>query len=334
MVYSEMPHAFEIPSSEASFYLPFLFEVLRQENLKPAPLFIESVKIVCEDANGNRFLMKQSRGTEGVIFAEAFPIIKEQNLPFRRLKLPEYRNIVPRDFIQDEVARHEEYILINFYDGTTFNDKWNEISAQGYGGRGLSPAFADKVLDLLDDLSLIDVSSITQLGLPTFNFVSWKNKNFPFMAEVITKREILNTQQIQYAETLMANPHLFEDSKTIFTNGDFYPRNIIELPNDKIVIIDWEGRQDYDNDQRTAPISVLENQIAFFFIHMWGNYAFQKRLIKGAVEKFEITAENLQAAILIKSLEQTIIWPDDLARRQAEIFTNALDINYIKDLMR
>jgi len=67
---------------------------------------------------------------------------------------------------------------------------------------------------------------------------------------------------------------------------------------------------------------------------MWGNTLFQSNLIKEAGRRFGLTAENLQAAILIKSLEQSMIWPDEVASHQIEIFNNALDISFVRNLLK
>ena len=68
---------------------------------------------------------------------------------------------------------------------------------------------------------------------------------------------------------------------------------------------------------------------------MWGNYPVQRRFLKQVKQKFNLTPENLQVAILIKSLEQSLAFGGGyLAIRQAEIFVNALEIGFIKDLIR
>lgn len=340
-----MPRAFEELGS-TNFNLPLIFEVLNKENLKPISPEIGGGKIVCEDIGGNQFLMKNCGHTEKIIFTNVLPAIRQQNLPFRRLQLPELRNIVSKKFQQNNIQKDQDFIFLKYYDETRFNDKWNEISALGYGGRGLDISVAEKIVDLIADFSLIDVPSLSIFNLPTFDYAIWKKQNLPYIANILIGRSIIDQSHIDKALSIFSFPNLFQHSKMILTNGDFYPRNLIELPDGKIAIIDWESRQDYEFeittngtvqnlvDQRNVPINYLENHLAFFFIHMWGNYAFQRHLIKSATKKFNLSSEDLQSAILIKSIEQALIWPDDLSRRQAEIFVNALETNFIKDLMR
>ena len=87
---------------------------------------------------------------------------------------------------------------------------------------------------------------------------------------------------------------------------------------------------------RNAFVNYLENHAAFLFVHMWGNYAFGKKLTKQLVERFKIEPRNLQAALLIKAMEQAYLWRGiwpTLPVDQAQILVNALDEQYIKDLI-
>jgi len=345
MNFNEMPRAFEELDS-VDFNLPLIFEVLNEENLKPISFEIGGGKIICEDISGNQFLMKSCGHTEKIIFTNVLPAIRQQNLSFRRLQFPELRNIISKKFQQNDVQKDQDFIFLKYYDGTRSNDKWNEISVLGYGGRELDVSMAKKIVDLIADFSLIDVSLLNTFKLPTFDYAIWKKQNLPFIAKILIGRKIIDQKHINKALAIFSSPNLFQHSKMILTNGDFYPRNLIELSDGKITVIDWEGRQNYKAetsvngatqnlvDQRNVLINYLENHLAFFFIHMWGNYAFQRHLIKSAAKKFNLSSEDLQSVILIKSIEQALIWPDDLSRRQAEIFVNALEINFIKDLMR
>lgn len=330
----EMPKYYKV-YSPPNIDLPVVNEILKQEELN---LVISDIKdkIVCVDNEGCKFLMKRCSETERKIYTSILPIIREQNLPFSILELPEFRSIVPaNNRIETSTSeKAQNYIFIKYYNGKKFNNSWDEISSVGYGGRGIVPTFSKKILNLIDDFALINIQSLLFSDLSTFKFTDWKNINLPFITEVLSKRNIVNKDQISKALKVLGASDIFSDSRMVLTNGDFYPRNLIELFSGKIVVIDWEGRKDYLGDQRNVLINYIENHLAFFFIHMWGNYSFQRGLVREASQKFDIRAENMQAAILMKSFEQCLIWPDDLARRQAEIFVNALDINFIKDLIR
>ncbi len=343
--YEDMPLAFE-KSNQEGIDDPYISEVLAEKGLKLILSDVGAGKAVCEDATGERFLMKYSSDVEKVMLFKVLPTIEKQNLPFRVLQLPELVTILRKSYDQEGTAKQPDFIFMKHIDGSKFNNRWDEVSSLGYGGRGVETDFATKVIDLIVDLSLIDTSSEDLFGLSTFDFDRWKKQNFPFLAEILLKRKLINQKHIDKASSILSSSSLFDGSKKILTNGDFYPRNLIELPNGKIAIVDWEGRQDYDfedkkggltqrvMDQRNSFINFVENHVAFFYIHMWGNPDFQRKFIRDASQKFGFTTENLQAAILIKSLEQALIWPDDLAGIQIETFMKVLDINFVKDLMK
>jgi len=326
--------------------IPTIFEILNKENLKPVPVLLEGDKIVCEDANGNKFLMKDCRGIERKVFESVLPAIEGQNLSFNTLQLPKHRNIVSVQITENGAQKQRDFIFINYYEGITFNSTWNETSPEGYGGRGIGNGIAEKAINLLENFSLVDVTSLSTFGLPTFDLANWKSQNLPLKAENLIKRGVVNKAQVDKAISILSSPSLFQNSPMIITNGDFYPRNFIELKSGKIVVIDWEGREDYHasieingsvqnfTSQRNALINYIENHAAFFFVHMWGNYPVQREFMKKVTTKFHLSPKNLQASIIIKSLEQSLAFGGGyLAVREAELFVNALEIDFINDLI-
>lgn len=317
------------PDNQPNPHKALFLNILNREKLNLIEPKIGRNYAVCQDSKGSKLFFKLCSNTEMKVITKLFPLIRKLGLQFEILELP--------DFTKTIQSNHLNFIIYPYFDGKRFNDEWSETKPTSGGGRGLDPNMANKVIDLMADLSLVDVSMFGNFDLPTFRFMDWKNQNLPFISEILIERNIVSQDQISKAKSILASRHLFENSKPIITNGDFYPRNLIEKSDGKLIIIDWESKQDYAEqdrtDMRTALVNYLENHIAFFFIHMWGNYRFQKSLISGSVKRFNLCAENLQAGILVKSLEQALIWSDDLARRQIEIFVNALDIGFVKDLM-
>lgn len=324
--------------------IPLIFEILTAENLQPILSHPEGGRIVCVDNAGNSYFMKDCRGIEEKMFNKIFPIIRAQNLTFSTLQLPDFKNIVSKTITQNGHQNKRDFIFINFYPGTTFNESWNEGSPHGYGGRGMDISFADKTLKLIEDFALIDLVPLSPFNLCTFNFSTWMNDIFPLLSTCLIQHQSLTQDHISKAAAILSSATLFNQSQIVLTNGDFYPRNFIELTSGKIAVVDWEGRekerirvnggtQSFDS-QRNAFINYIENHAAFFFVHMWGNHAIQKRFIKSVAQTFNLSPENLQAAILIKSLEQSATWAgSSLSQRQSEIFVHALDVNYINDLI-
>ena len=323
--------------------LPVVYKILQDEQLTPEAT-IENDKVVCSDTSGNKYIVKDCRGIEEKIFTEVFPAIKSMNLSFQILELPEHLKV--RSVVDKQGKESKKFIIIKFYEGTYFNEMWNELSALGYGGRSVDLNFSDKVVDLLEDFASIEVDNLIPYNLLTFNLDRWKTHNSPIEFKHFIENGILTDEQLRKGLTILNSPSLFQKSKMILTNGDFYPRNFIELSNGKTVVIDWEGRIDYEDTfslngntekftgQRNALINYIENHLAFFFVHMWGNDPLQKAVLKKATKRFNLSVDDIQAALIIKSLEQTHHFSKSfLALRQAEIFINALNQQYIKDLL-
>lgn len=266
------------------------------------------------------------------------------------MELPQHKKIV-RKVIGEEKSQEEfKFILINYYQGTYYNKSWNEYYPESLGGRGVDIGLADKSVKLIKDFSLINTKDLSEFDLLEFDFDRWKNENLPLMKRQLLQKGVISIKQISEAEKILNADGLFSGSEKILTNGDFYPRNFIELSNGKVVVVDWEGRVDYELDipvkngseklkgQRNAFINYIENHVAFLFVHMWGNYEFKRNFIKNASEEFNLSARDLQAALIIKALEQSFLWKDidratHLAVDQAQIFIDALNERYIEDVL-
>jgi len=169
------------------------------------------------------------------------------------------------------------------------------------------------------------------------------------MKQGLLQKKILSEEQVEKIKNILNSDGIFTHSNMILTNGDFYPRNFIELADGKIVVVDWEGRIDYkqpiqvgDNNkvfkgQRNAFVNYIENHVAFLFVHMWGNYSYRRSFLKKASDSFELSSSDLQAALIIKAMEQSYSWKDTklsyLAVDQAQILIDSLDIRYIEDMI-
>ena len=107
----------------------------------------------------------------------------------------------------------------------------------------------------------------------------------------------------------------------IVSNGDFYPRNLIKLPN-RVALVDWGYWPGY----RACFVDYLVNVGAFAFIHMWGNGLWQKEFVRRLRETFDIKLDDLRKAILIKSFEQAMFWTalPQLAQVQVNLFKMVL----------
>lgn len=320
--------------------LPIIYKTLIASGLEPVKIVSKSYPL-CRDTEGNQYFMKDCRGTEDKIFTKVFPEIKKMNLDFKVLVLPEKLEIANKDVMP---KASNQFIFIKYYDGNKFNKIWDEKTPVGYGGRGIDLGFSEKVIDLMKDFSSIDTKKLKKFKLPTFDFIKWKSHNLKYISKKLVSEKIITKDQVKRMTDILNQPDIFIKSRMILTNGDFYPRNFIELKKGRIVVLDWEGREDYKikinnkkiSGQRNTLINYTENHVAFFFVHMWGNDRIQKEFLKNASAEFKLSTKNLQAALIIKSLEQSLLFlrgSQYLAVRQAEIFVNALDKQYVKDLI-
>lgn len=207
------------------------------------------------------------------------------------------------------------------------------------GGSLLGLNLSSEVPMVLLDLAKIDVSDIidNKIVKEFPNLIFDHNKyiyDFNARLKKFSKFHILETEDINRAIQLLGKPFT---SKMIFNNGDFYPRNFIRMPDDRIVLIDWEmwnpGRNPF------YLIDYIENVAAVCFVHMWNNVLWQKKYVSELKKVLPVTIDDFQKAILIKSLELADFWFKDdgtniLCTNQVTIFKNALNDEYIEKLWR
>ena len=326
---------------------PLIHEILVEENLKPVDVLDD--KLVCVDESGSKYVFKECRGVEDLVFTKVFSKIQSLNLSFSTLELPKHKKIIKKIVGEEPNQQELKFILINFYEGKLYNKFWNEYYPESLGGRGVEEDFATKSVELLKDFSLVDAQELSEFNLLTFNIETWKTQNLPLMVQGLLQKKILSEKQVEKINNILSSDGLFAHSKKILTNGDFYPRNFIELANGKIVVIDWEGRIDYEQSikvgennevfkgQRNAFINYVENHVAFLYVHMWGNYTFRRSFLNKASQSFDLLSSDLQAALIIKAMEQSYLWKDaqfsHLAVDQAQILIDSLDIKYVKDMI-
>lgn len=316
---------------------PLIHQVLNEQFMTPLKVIGHNM-IICKDTEDKKYLMKTIRGLEDKIFTEVFPQISKQNPVFKTLLIPNQLKSISTTLGQKKY----KYIFIEYYDGEKYNDIWDESSPQGLGGRGINISLAKKIVDILSDFSKIDLKLLNNLNLPDFDLQIWLDKIFPIISRRLTRSRVLTDNHVEKAFGILSNPDLFKYSRKIITNGDFYPRNFITLKNDKVVIIDWEARKDEVfkgvPGMRNSLINFTENHLTFLYVHMWANQSFQNQILHDAIRKFKIKKVDLQASLLVKSLEQSHLWlynleqSSHLTLSQAQIFIDALDQDFIDNI--
>ena len=116
-----------------------------------------------------------------------------------------------------------------------------------------------------------------------------------------------------------------QHTSMIVNNGDFYPRNLIVQPNGRIVIVDWETCNPH------SPFHTVdhpENVAAVFYVHMWGNPAWQAAYRDALHQRFVFSQISFAKGVVIQALELANMWMNDtdmhLAAIQASIITGML----------
>ena len=228
----------------------------------------------------------------------------------------------------------EGELVLPFFEGRTYNDVWNEST----GGSLLGTELSDEVPQILYELSLIDTRPILEnSSLQMIPKLAFDHESYGYEAHKLlrhfTDADILTAEEAVRALNLMSRPF---ESPMVFNNGDFYPRNFIRNPNDRIVLIDWET---WNENSRANVIDHPENVAAFCFVHMWGNPAWQESYVSGLRQRFSFNQSGFQSAILIKSLEMANFWfggtgRNELCDNQIRMFRNALSNSYMESLWK
>lgn len=258
---------------------------------------------------------KTARSTEEfLVCTELLPAIRKRYGPtFALLEIPE---ILRSD------GKPGEYGTVYFRDyvGEKYNDRWNE----GNGGGPLGTELSLDMVQLLKDLQEIDVDWLLSqhpvgksVQRSAFDLQGWL-LSFQKQKTLARSMGISDNESTQAKEFISGG---FKLTSRIVSNGDFYPRNLIKLPN-RVALVDWGYWPGY----RACFVDYLVNVGAFAFIHMWGNGLWQKEFVRRLRETFDIKLDDLRKAILIKSFEQAMFWTalPQLAQVQVNLFKMVL----------
>lgn len=249
-------------------------------------------------------------------------ISAKYNSKFSSLKLPRALKINYKN----------SSLSLPLYQGQLFNGLWNEAT----GGALLKLDLSKEVPQIIKELSKIDIRPIQKhpklKHLKKIQYSHEKyQEDFSKLLDTFYQAQLIIKVEAKKAAKLVSGPFA---SPLILNNGDFYPRNFIRLPSNKIVLIDWET---WNNNSRANVVDHVENVAAYCFVHMWGNSKWQQNYVRQLKQHLPVTRADFQKALLIKSSEMAYFCfgrehTRQLCLNQIGIFKKALSEKYIKEL--
>jgi hypothetical protein len=213
-------------------------------------------------------------------------------------------------------------LILPRYDGEDLAARWDEAG----GGASLSIGLAARIPAVLEDLARIDTARVTtdpvlsKIPGLAFDHATALARSAG-IARGLTRAGLLSPGDCTRAERLLAHQ---QQTPMIVNNGDFYPRNLIVLPAGRIVIVDWET---YNPNSPFHTVDHPENVAAVFYVHMWGNPAWQAAYRGALDERFGFSETDFAKGVVIQALELANMWMGDtetlrLAAIQASIVTS------------
>lgn len=252
------------------------------------------------------------------IMSEILPTI-DQGL-FERLVLPEYVN--------DGTHEGLHWMTMKYIKGEPLVYEWSEMTFKPdvLGGKGINLAVARSAVDVLRDLRLVDIGSLPKF-VRRFDFGAWLD-DFRLKSETLVTQGIMERATVENALKHFTSKSIQRYEGSMFTNGDFYPRNFIFLPEGKIAVVDWVGGVD-----------PWEFVAMYAWILMWGNAAWQGAYVDEIRKHFPVDYGEMQIGLLVKAFDQVYRWreqPEEyigFARTQMlAYFHQALDLDYVREI--
>ena len=252
------------------------------------------------------------------VLSEVLPTIDQGG--FERLVLPEYLN--------DGVHEGLRWMTMRHIKGERLVYEWSELTFKPdiLGGKGINIAVARSAVDVLRDLRLVDIGSLPKF-VRKFDFKEWLD-GFHLKSETLVQQGIMEPSTVENALKHFSSREVERYQGTMFTNGDFYPRNFIFLPKGRIAVVDWVGG-----------IDPWEFVAMYAWLLMWGNPAWQQAYVGEIKKHFPVDIEEMQIGLLVKAFDQVYRWreqPEEyigFARTQMlAYFHQCLDIEYVRKI--
>lgn len=247
------------------------------------------------------------------LYRDCFPKINQDD--FHKLRLPKAVKI------GSFFSNFGFWTLLEYYGNDII--LWNETDPVHGGGKSISEDYVDILIDMVRDLKKIDISIFSHV-LPFVDTCAWYT-NLNQKAQNLTQRGLLSPTELQQVTEILSHGISVKQEDYIVTNGDFQFRNFVKQPDGKVVVIDWT-----ENPFNTPNIEPIEFPIMYQWTLMWANPTWQNLYVKKAMEAFNISEARIRYALLVKSINQALLWPDtDLGKIQVEHCRRALNSEII-----
>jgi len=250
--------------------------------------------IFINEETKEKFILKgiKEGDLELVVYFEYLPLIKTE---FKTLLLPEgIAAFNTKDYV---------YFLIPYYEGEHFDFNTTDTK------------LAHNLVDLVTDLSTIDASLVLK-GKNEFDYIGFE-KNFWRYVDKAIALSLIPTTDVKQVKTDCAKVLLLgkENQKMIISNGDFNPRNVIRLPNEQLVLIDWNGI-----------ISPLEHLLAYPWLLNWQNPAWQNEYASKFESNLPIDINHLRMHLMNIALLRAV---DEKGHKNA--YADSMSQNHMKN---
>jgi hypothetical protein len=241
---------------------------------------------------------------------------------FDRLVLPEFIDAGESDGLQ--------WLMMHYISGEPLVHGWSELTFKPeiLGGKGISEDVAEKSVDVLRDLRQVDITRLPDF-VRRYSFAEWFD-DFKERSSVLVQQSFLEQDVVSTAMQLFSDKKVERYEGSMFTNGDFYARNFIMLPQGKIAVVDWVGG-----------IDPWEFVAMHAWLMMWGNARWQTRYIREIKRHFPIDEEEMQIGLLVESFDRIWRWRDEpemnvgFARTQMlAYFKQCLEMEYVRDIFK
>lgn len=239
---------------------------------------------------------------------------------FERLVMPEYVN--------DGMHGELRWLLTKHISGEPLMHQWSEFDLKPnlLGGKAIDVRVAALAVDVLRDLRQVDISAMPEF-VRHYDFAAWAAQ-FRRRSMELMELGLLDMAAIEGADTLFSARNVARYEGSMFTNGDFYPRNFILLPDGKIALVDWVGGVD-----------PWEFVAMYAWLLMWGNPAWQAEYAARIKEHFPVDLDEMRVALLTRAFDLLYQWrelPDDQVgqarTRMLGYFRQCLNKEYVKSI--